>query len=161
MLPNPLHPAVVHFPIALAVLLPLAVIGVLLGIHRGTLPVRAWWLPVAVSGLLLASAFVAVRTGEADEDRVEAVVPGGVLDAHEDAAERFLLLSGVLLLVAGAGLIRGNIGSAARLLTAAGSLGLLLAGVQVGAAGGELVYEHNAAAAYVTPGGSRSLETED
>ena len=148
MLPNPLHPAVVHFPIVLVVLLPLFVAGALWAIHRGVAPVRAWSLPFAAAALLLVSAFVAVRTGEAEEDRVEAVVSEGVLHEHEEAAERFLVLSAVLLLFATAGLIRGNVGTSARMLTAVGSLGLLLAGVQVGAAGGELVYKHNAAQAY-------------
>jgi len=161
MLPNPLHPAVVHFPIVLAVLLPLFVVGALWAIRRGTEPVRAWSVPLAMAGLLLVSAFAAMRTGEAEEDRVEAVVPEGVLHEHEEAAERFLVLSGVLLLVAGAGLLRGNVGSAARLLTAAGSLGLLVAGAQVGAAGGELVYEHDAASAYVNQATSPSFDTDD
>ncbi len=161
MLPNPLHPAVVHFPIVLAVLLPLFVIGALWAIRRGAAPLRAWSLPLAMAGLLLASTFAAMRTGEAEEDRVEAVVPDGVLHEHEEAAERFLVLSDVLLLVAGAGLIRGNVGAAARLITAVGSLGLLVAGAQVGAAGGELVYEHNAGQAYVNQATSVANDSHD
>ncbi len=161
MLPNPLHPAVVHFPIVLAVLLPLFVVGALWAIRRGAAPVRAWSLPLAVAGLLAVSSFAAVRSGEAEEDRVEAVLPEGVLHEHEEAAERFLVLSGVLLLVAGAGLVRGNIGTSARLLTAAGSLGLLIVGAQVGAAGGKLVYEHNAGQAYVTPATSAAVDSDD
>lgn len=51
MLPNPLHPAVVHFPIVLAVLLPLFVIGALWAIRRGAAPLRAWSLPLAMAGL--------------------------------------------------------------------------------------------------------------
>ena len=148
MLPQPLHPAVVHFPLVLALILPL-VIGVTLWVLRGkSIPWRTWSIPLVLSAALAASAFVAVRTGEADEDRVESVVPKGVLHTHEEAAERFLVLTGVLLLVATAGLARGTLGAAARLLTVAGSVVVAAAAVQVGAAGGEMVYGHNAASVY-------------
>ena len=42
MLPNPMHPAVVHFPVVLAFLLPLFVAGALLAIRRGANARRAW-----------------------------------------------------------------------------------------------------------------------
>lgn len=148
MLPDPLHPAVVHFPIVLMFLLPLVAIGAAWMIRRGMDPRRTWAVPVVLAAGLAASAFVASRTGEAEEDRVEAVVPEAAIHDHEEAAERFLVLSGVLLLVTGAGLFRGDVGRAARMVTIVGSLGLIAAGVQVGLEGGELVYEHNAGSAY-------------
>jgi hypothetical protein len=91
---------------------------------------------------------VALRSGEAEEECVEAVVSEAVLHEHEEGAERFLVLSGVVLLVAVGGLARGDFGRAARVITVVGSLGAIVAAVQVGAAGGELVYRHNAASAY-------------
>jgi uncharacterized membrane protein len=148
MLPDPLHPAVVHFPIVLMFLVPVAAVLAVWAIRRGADTRRTWAIPLAVAAALALSAFVAVRTGEAEEDRVEAVVAEAALHAHEEAAERFLVLSGVLLLVAGAGLFRGDLGRAARLVTIVGSLGLIAAGVQVGDEGGRLVYEHNAGSAY-------------
>jgi hypothetical protein len=42
MLPEPLHPAIVHFPIALASLLPVAVLLAILALRTGFLPVRLW-----------------------------------------------------------------------------------------------------------------------
>lgn len=151
MLPEPLHPAVVHFPLVLATFLPLIAIGALIAIRRGASPVRAWAFPLVIAAALSASAFLAVRTGEAEEERVEAVVSESVLHDHEEAAERFLVLSGALVLLAGFGVLRGNVGSAARLLATIGSIGLFAAGIQVGAAGGDLVYRHNAASAYANP----------
>jgi uncharacterized membrane protein len=148
MLPDPLHPAVVHFPLVLAILLPLFAAGAVWSIRRGGDSRRTWVVPLLLTAALVGSAYVALQTGEAEEDRVEAVVSEAVLHEHEEAAERFLVLSGVLLLVAGAGLIRGDLGRAARLITVVGSLAVAAAGVQVGAAGGELVYRHNAASAY-------------
>ena len=158
MLPEPLHPAVVHFPIVLVVLLPVFIAGALWAIRRGANLQRAWAIPLSLAALLTVSAFVALRTGEAEEDRVEDVVGEAALHEHEEAAERFMLLSGVLLLVGGVGIVRGTVGSAARLITLVGSIGLMAAGVQVGAAGGELVYGHNAASAYATgPAGVPAL----
>lgn len=148
MLPDPLHPAVVHFPMVLVFLVPIAAVLAVWAIRRGADPRRIWAIPLTLAAALALSAFVALRTGEAEEDRVEAVVPEAAIHEHEEAAERFLVLSGVLLLVAGAGLVRGDLGRAARLVTIVGSLGLIVAGVQVGAEGGELVYEHNAGSAY-------------
>ena len=148
MLPNPLHPAVVHFPIVLVVLLPFFAIGALWAIRKGVAPRKAWSLPLVLAGALTLSAFVALRTGQAQEDRVGKVVPRGVIEGHEEAAERFLVLSGVLLLIAGAGLAPGVVGRSARLVSAAGAIALVVAGVQVGASGGELVYKHGAARVY-------------
>lgn len=151
MVPDPLHPAVVHFPIVLVVLLPIFALGSSWAIRRGASARRAWALPLALAAVLMASAWAAVRTGEAQEDRVEGVVSERALHEHEEAAERFLLLSGLLLAVAATGLAGGTVGRAGRLLSTAGSFGLVLAGVQVGASGGELVYRHGAASAYTSP----------
>lgn len=150
MLPDPLHPAVVHFPIVLAFLLPIFALGAVWAIRTGARPTRAWSLPLVLAAALTVSAWVALTTGEAQEDRVEAVVAESVLHEHEEAAERFLVLSGLVLLVSFAGLAGGTIGTAGRLLATAGSVVVLVAGVSVGEAGGELVYRHGAAAAYVT-----------
>jgi hypothetical protein len=150
MLPSPLHPAVVHFPIVFAVLLPLAALGALWAVRKGSAPLRAWAFPVAIAVGLTASAWVALQTGEAEEERVEAFVAETAIHEHEEAAERFLLAAGVVTLVAGAGLLSGVFGSAARLVATAGTVVVLLAGVQVGRAGGELVYQHGAAQAYAS-----------
>ena len=61
---------------------------------------------------------------------------------------RFLVLTGVLAVVAVVGLARGNVGRAARLVSAVGAFGVLGAGVQVGHSGGLLVYREGAASAY-------------
>jgi len=147
----PLHPLVVHFPIVLAVLLPISVVVALLVIRKGATARRVWSVPVAIAAALTLSAWVATQTGESQEDRVERVVARGALHGHEESAERFLVLSGVLVLVAAAGLASGTVGRAARLVTAAGAVGVVAAGVQVGHSGGVLVYRHGAASAYTSP----------
>jgi uncharacterized membrane protein len=154
MLPDPLHPAVVHFPIVLTVLLPIFAVGALWASRRGARARRAWALPAAVAAALTLSAWLAVQTGEAQEERVERVVAESALEGHEEAAERFLVLSGVLLVVAAAGLAGGTLGRAARLVSTAGAFGLAAAGVQVGHGGGQLVYRHGAAGAYADAAGA-------
>ena len=149
MIPEPLHPAVVHFPLVLAFLLPIFAAGALWAIGRGTRPRRAWAIPLGLALALTVSAWAALVTGEAEEERVESVVGEAALHAHEEAAERFLVLSGLVLVVAGAGLLRGTPGTAARGLATAGSLVVLVAAAWVGKAGGELVYRHGAAQPYV------------
>lgn len=150
MLPNPLHPAVIHFPIVLALLLPIFAAAALWAIRRGVSSTRAWAVPVAVAAALTLSSLVAVRTGSAQEDRVESVVSESVLHDHEEAGERFLVLAGVLTLVMAAGLLAGRPGTAARAVGTVGAVALVAAAVQVGAAGGDLVYRHGAASAYAS-----------
>jgi uncharacterized membrane protein len=157
MVPDPLHPAVVHFPIALVVFLPIVALAALWAIRRGSAVRRIWAVPVVVAALLVGSAWVAIRTGEAEEERVEKVVSEAALHEHEEAAERFLVLSGVVFLVAVSGLAGGALGQAGRLLTTVGAVGLVIAGIQVGGAGGELVYRHGAASVYVAGQGTAEL----
>ena len=151
MLGIPLHPLVVHFPIVLSTLLPISVLVALWSIRKGATPRKVWAVPLALAAALTLSAFVATETGENEEERVEEVVARRAIHGHEEAAERFLMLSGVLLAVAAGGLLPRTAGRAARLVTAAGALGLVAAGVQVGHSGGTLVYREGAASAYVDP----------
>lgn len=158
MLPNPLHPAIVHFPVVLAVLLPIFALGAVWAIRRGAAARRAWAIPVGVAVALAVSAWAAVQTGEAQDERVERVVAERPLETHEEMAEAFLTASGVLALIAAAGLIGGVAGRAARVTTALGSVALVVFAARVGHSGGELVYRYGAANAYTTNGG-RQLES--
>lgn len=156
MLPDPLHPAVVHFPMALAALLPLSALVGLWAIRRDGRATHIWAVPLALAVLLTGTGWLALQTGEQEEERVEEIVGDDPIHEHEEAAERFLLLSGVVTLLFGAGLAKGTLGSSARLLATVGSVAVLAAGIQTGHAGGELVYGHNAGAAYTLDGGASS-----
>lgn len=148
-----------HFPIVLTFLLPISIVAALWAVRKGTPPRRGWSFPVIVAAALAVSAFVASRTGESEEERVERVVAENAIETHEEAAERFVVLSGVLLVVSLAGFLPRTVGQAARIVTTAGALGLVAAGVQVGHSGGTLVYREGAASAYTNaaaPAGERA-----
>lgn len=148
----PLHPALVHLPVALAFVVPLIGIGLLFAIHRAKLPLRAWWLVVALQAVLLASGLAAARSGEQDEELVEDLVGEAPIEAHENAAQIFLIGAGLALLFsAAAPFLRKELASK-RVAGASIAASFLVAGlaVQVGQAGGALVYQHGAAAAHTT-----------
>ena len=152
MIPDPLHPAIVHFPIVLAVLAPLLAAAALWAIHSGRLPGRSWLGIVLLQVLLVGTAWVATETGEREEDRVERVVAERHIEEHEEAAERFLVLAALVLPLAAAGMLAGRVGAINRMLTIVLSLAALGAAGSAGHSGGELVYRHGAAAAYTQPG---------
>ena len=154
ILPEPLHPAVVHLPIALTLLLPPFALGALWAIRRGAKPLRAWGLAAALFAALTLSSWVAVESGEQTAERVERVVGQAPVESHEEAAEAFLAISAVVLGIALIGLRGGRVGQAARLLGTVGAVVLLGAGWKVGHSGGALVYRHGAASAYATAPGS-------
>ncbi len=157
MLPNPLHPAVVHFPIVLMLFLPFLTAVVVWRLHDGARR-RTWGLVTLTAALLVASGVVAKETGEDQEERVERVLASEQpLDAHHDAADVFLVGAWLLLGVSLVGFAGGVAGTSARLATLAGTLVVAWLGWRVGDLGGKLVYEHGAASAYV--GAASSMDT--
>lgn len=166
MLPDPLHPAIVHFPMALAVLLPLLTICGAVAIHLKLLPTRAWASVALLSLVLVLTSWMALETGEEEEERVERIVAEQVIEEHEEAAEFFMILGAVLFFVTLAGLMDNQIGGGSRIASALLALCVLGAGLQVGHLGGALVYEHGAAQAYThgaptgTIGGEHSTDED-
>jgi len=149
----PLHPMLVHIPLALAALMPLAALAAL-GFHLARRGSRGLFLVVVVLQAILAlGAVAALRSGEGEEERVEAVVPEAALEAHEEAAEVFLTAAWGALLVTLVPALwphrRGlaTLGAVASLLA---TTVVLLLGIRVGEAGAALVYRHGAATAYTT-----------
>jgi uncharacterized membrane protein len=161
MLPDPIHPAIVHFPIVLAVLLPLVALGAFLLARRGT-PIRTAWTGVAVTAALLTgSAWLALETGEEQEERVEKIVSEGALETHQDRATLFLYLSATALLLSAAGLARGRAGQVGRAAATITALALLPTGYLVGHSGGELVYKYGAAQAYTSGPAQPGMPSQD
>jgi len=148
--PEPLHPAVVHFPVAL----------LLLGAFVAVLAVfiRRWHLPLFAAILLslgAVGAMVAVGSGEEEEEKVEHAIPAAepVLEEHAQWGEgaRNAGIIAALLAVVAAVLVKKPVGG--RVLSALTACVALVAGyyvAQAGHYGGDLVYLHGAG---VTSGG--------
>lgn len=150
----PLHPKLVHLPIALAMLMPLVSAGLLVAWFRDLLPRRVWAIAVALQVLLVVASLGAMRSGEGDEERVESVVAESAIETHEEAAEAFTWATGGVLLLFAAGLVLpAAAGRAAAAAATAATLVVLVLGYRVGQAGGSLVYRHGAASAWTQGGG--------
>ncbi|MCB9598346.1 MAG: hypothetical protein H6719_36870 [Sandaracinaceae bacterium] len=160
----PLHPAIVHLPLGLAMLIPLLALGAAVAIHRGSLPRWLWGGVLALQLLMVAGGLAAMNTGERDEEVVEDVVSERLIHEHEEAAERFVWVSAALglLFALGVALPKPKWRSVAMAASVIGSLGAAGLALDVGHEGGVLVYRHGAAAAHATPGGAATrAEDED
>ena len=155
----PLHPAIVHLPLGLAFVMPVAALFLVL---RASDERRTAWLVVALQAVLVVGALASLRTGEGDEERVEQVVPEAAIEVHEERAELFLWLSVAVLagFVVAAAVREPKVRQVAAGVSLAGALAVTGVGVAVGHAGGELVYTHGAAAAHTeAPSATASQRT--
>ncbi len=141
MIPDPLHPAIVHFPIVLLLLgAPLAV---------GAVFLRKWHLPVFAAVVLSlggVGAIVATWTGENDAEVAGELAGNGeqVLEEHEEWGERARNagLAAAILAIISVALSRKP--PAARAIAAASALLAMVAAiavVQAGHYGGRAVYK--------------------
>ncbi len=150
------HPKVVHLPMALAVLVPLVSGGALFAWWRGWFDRRVWVIVLLLQAALVGSGFIAMNTGEAEEERVEEIVAEQYIESHEEAAEAFVWASVAVLVLMLLPMVlpEGRARTAAALGACLGTLLVFGLGFKAGEAGGRLVYEHGAAQAYVVPGGA-------
>lgn len=143
-IPDPLHPAVVHFPIVLIL------VGTLLAV------VAAFWrwgaLPAVVAGCLAFGAlgvWVAIQTGESDGGLLESLgtQAESLVEAHERWAERTLIVTTVAAFASIASALLFRFPRVARSLGAVAALVACLASYSVyetGHRGGALVFWHGA-----------------
>lgn len=159
-LPDPLHPATTHFPVAFLILgAAVAVVAVF---------VRRWNLPLLAAILLVAGAVgavVAVNTGKEEEEKVEHAVPAaeGVLESHEEWGENarnagiIAAFFAVIAVFFAAKPVAGRVLSA---VTALVALNAAYCVAQAGHFGGELVYRHGAGVSSGTAGSGQSVPGE-
>jgi uncharacterized membrane protein len=146
----PLHPIIVHLPIALGVLMPFVALATLVAWWRDWLPRGAWVGVVLLQAVLVGGGLAAMETGEDEEDRVETVVAERFIEEHEEAAEVFVWgAGGALAITILALVVPGAAPKRWVALVAVAAMGIVtFLGYRVGEAGGELVYRHGAASAY-------------
>jgi uncharacterized membrane protein len=150
----PLHPAIVHLPLGLALVLPLVALGLTLALWRGRWPLGVWSIVVGLQLLTVGGGMMAMRTGDQEEHQVERVVPESLIEEHEERAKAFMGGSFAVLVLSIGVLVARNRPAVARGLGVATTVGSLVVaglGMSAGKAGGELVYVHGAAAAYGAP----------
>ncbi|MGB0680003.1 MAG: DUF2231 domain-containing protein [Polyangiales bacterium] len=147
----PLHPAFVHLPLALAAVVPCLALVLLISWRCGWLPQRSLWLAVGLQVVLIASAFAALRSGEAEEETAETVLSHEAIEAHEEAAERFVWVSVPVLVLLGlsGGLRRATVAQGCLALACLAAMAAFALAWKTGELGAKLVYQHGAAAPYV------------
>ena len=148
----PLHPALVHLPLGLAILMPIFAAGFGWAFWSGRVRLRAWIVVVGLQAVLLTSGLVALQTGRAEGERVEKVVQESAIESHEEAAEVFLWAVGATLVLSALAFAMPKPGGskAIVLASALAMVGCTALALRVGHAGGQLVYVNNAGSAYVT-----------
>lgn len=150
----PLHPMITHFPIALSFILPLMVLSFAWLIKLNKLTPKGWLIIIALQLTTTISGYVALETGENEEAAVEKVLAKKLINQHEEAAEIFVG-STVLGLVLGIAVffIRYEYQFPIKIMIAAIALVSCYLAWNTGRLGGEMVYAHGAAEAYINSGG--------
>lgn len=139
----PLHPAVVHVPLGLSLIMPVLLAGLVWAIVAGRLPPRAWLVGLLLQGVVLGAAALALWSGEQDEERVERSAVEAQVEAHERSARAFTFAAGGTFVAAAVGLAlrsRPRPFLTAGVGTVALSLAMLGLGIQAGHRGGLLVH---------------------
>lgn len=142
LVPNPLHPAVVHFPIVLLLLGVFVAIAAVFWRKHGVPVLSAALLVLGALGL-----WAAVETGESDGGLVEDTSVNALVDAHETWAKRTLTISIIAGLAAVGSVLAARWPRTARAVAVVAALASVAAAYGVyetGHRGGALVYRHGA-----------------
>ena len=145
----PLHPLIVHFPIALTFILPILILFFAYMIKNKKMSHLAWLVIIGLQVATTASGYIALETGENEEHVVERVLDKKYIQAHEESAEIFVGFT-VLALVLSIGtyFLRNELQFVAHLVICVVTLISAYCVYNAGSLGGELVYRHGAAEAY-------------
>jgi uncharacterized membrane protein len=144
LFPDPFHPAVVHFPIAL-ILVGTAFSAVVAFWRKSPLT----WVAAVLLGLGALGAWSAVESGESAGGLLEKGTPEreALVDSHETWAKRTLMVTTAAAALAVATALLGawpRIARGVSILAIIASASAAFAVYETGHRGGELVYRHGA-----------------
>lgn len=146
----PIHPLIVHFPIAITFILPVLIFVIAFLIKANKLTPKGWFIIVGLQMLVVATGYISLETGDTEGYRVEKVVSKKVISEHEEAAEIFVGSTVLTLALSiAAYFIRKEIGFAVKIGTALLTVVSCYLAYNTGTLGGALVYTHGAASAYM------------
>ncbi|MBU45769.1 MAG: hypothetical protein CMN76_21355 [Spirochaetaceae bacterium] len=144
----PLHPVIVHFPVALTIFFLFVYPALILWMGSHPDRQKTFVLVPSLALVLILLSYGALFTGEQDEELVEKVVPHEIIEEHEHAAQYFFYFSWVPFLIGLAGIKPWKGRQAARWLTVLSQVVLVFLLLDAAHKGGKLVYEHGAARAH-------------
>jgi uncharacterized membrane protein len=159
----PLHPAVVHIPVGLAMLMPAVFIGLYAFIQKEKLPAASFLIAVLLQTVLVVSAIASLRTGEAEEDRIEEAgipVPHEAIEEHENLAKMMTGAAIATLLLSGASLKESRFSGGLQLGAITLSFAVTGLAITAGHHGGKLVYVYGAAGQGPFAGQPATIETD-
>lgn len=146
---TPLHPAIVHFPLALSLLLPLLALATALLMRSKKWPASTWMVIMVLQVGLTVSGYVALETGETDEAKVGKVISKDYIHEHEEAAEIFVgltVLAAVFSVVVY--FLKQEIQFSLQVVVVLIGFIASYQGYRTGQMGGEITYYHGGAAAH-------------
>ncbi|HXH31092.1 MAG TPA: DUF2231 domain-containing protein [Bacteriovoracaceae bacterium] len=148
-MPEPLHPYIVHLPVALSYLIPILIIVFAQMIKKNKMAPAAWLVIIGIQLVITVTGYVALETGETEELAVDKLVSKKLIHEHEEASEIFVGSTVLALVVSiAAFFIRKEFQFYIKLAVGVISLGSVFLAYSTGKLGVELVYKHGAAAAY-------------
>lgn len=156
----PLHPGVVHIPLALAIVLPIISVLFLYLFKKGKVQRLTWAFVITLHILLTSGALGSIKTGELDEDKVKQVVTKEIIHEHEEKAETFMAATVVALIFSLITMFTKTVKHfrVAAHTTVGVQIVVLGLALIVGHSGGELIYKHGAASAHVDSEANTSPE---
>jgi uncharacterized membrane protein len=148
-LPDPLHPAIVHFPI---VLLLIGAAGAVVSVFTERWNVRKWTALLLIGGAL--GAFAATWSGNQAKETVGTLTESAetLLDNHEELAEtarNIAIFAGFVGLVSAFVKLKGSLRHMPTVATAVLSLICVCYIVAAAHLGGKMVYQHGVGTASV------------
>jgi uncharacterized membrane protein len=150
MMNIPIHPQIVHFPLALTFILPILILIFALMIKTHKMAPQTWLIIIGLQLATTVSGYISMETGENEEDQVEKIVTKKFIQEHEERAEVFVGVTVLALVVSVASffLIK-EVQFYAHVLVVVISVISGFFAYRTGKSGGELVYHHGAASVYL------------